>query len=64
MVALEQLDQQIGLAAEIRIERAARVAGRRRDVLDARRDIAFLQKNRLRGIQQALARLVFALLTG
>ncbi|MNE83905.1 hypothetical protein D3C80_1807630 [compost metagenome] len=64
MVALEQLQEQFGLAAEIRVERAARVARLLSDVFDAGGDKALGQEDRLRGVEQTLARLISALLAG
>ncbi len=55
-VAPKQLEQQLRLVTEVRVERAARVAGLCRDLLDARRDVSLLRKDRVRGAQQAFAR--------
>jgi hypothetical protein len=40
VIAPQQFEKQLVLAAEVRIERTARIARRRRDVFDTRRDEA------------------------
>ena len=61
---LEKLDEQLLLALEVGVEGAAREAGLRGDLLDARALEATAQKDLLRGIQQTGTRLGLLLLTG
>src|SRR6185312_17530199 len=64
VVAAQELDEQVALAAEVRVERATRIARRRRDVLDASGAQAFPGNEFLGRIQQALPRLVAAVFPG
>jgi hypothetical protein len=54
MVAPQQLEEQIFFVAEIRVERAVRVARCRRDLLDAGGAQALFSDQLLRGVQQLL----------
>ncbi|MOA53182.1 hypothetical protein D3C78_1766050 [compost metagenome] len=63
VVALEQLQEQFRLAAEIRVEGPARIARLLGDVFDAGGHKALGKKDRLRGVEQTLPRLITALLS-
>ena len=64
MVAPEQLQQQFGFAGEIGIEGAAGIAGLFGDVFHAGGHEALGNEYGLGGVEQALARLIAALLSG
>ncbi|SKC84049.1 hypothetical protein SAMN06266956_4312 [Paraburkholderia hospita] len=61
VVPAKQLKQQFRLTIEIRVERAARVAGCLGDVLNARCGQSLFDEHHPRSLKQILKRLLFAL---
>jgi len=52
VIAPQQFEKELGLAAKVRIERTTRIAGRVGNIFDTRRHKALLHENGLRSVEQ------------